>query len=209
MTAKNQIKKINDLFNSDFKNLLINTVNDNVSIFYEYLIKFYAKKHNITLENSSDLNNSDQVIDIFGLNKIHIYSLTNSKKINDLLLKPEHKIILTDYKNFKKFNNNYECMNGYKYESDIDYHLRNDLNIDEIDLILLCQNNPVFLFSETSKYLCNGFEKNKITDHKIKNHILDIRKSIYDIKINNFDIKKLYEKIKKETIYKKLNFLIY
>ena len=42
-----------------------------------------------------------------------------------------------------------------------------------------------------------------------KNHILDIRRSIFENKKNNFNIKNLYLKIKKEAEYKKLSFLTY
>ena len=42
-----------------------------------------------------------------------------------------------------------------------------------------------------------------------KNHIVNIRKSVFEIKRNNFNIKNLYISIKKEAEYKKLSFLIY
>ena len=46
-----------------------------------------------------------------------------------------------------------------------------------------------------------------LVDDKI--HILDIRKSIFENKRKNFDVKDLYQNIKKEAAYKKLSFLTY
>ena len=60
------------------------------------------------------------------------------------------------------------------------------------------------------KYLIN---KNQYSSDQTlvneKNHILDIRKSIFENKKNNFNIKNLYLNIKKEAEYKKLSFLTY
>ena len=118
------------------------------------------------------------------------------------------KIVFTDYKNYKRIDSKITKINSYKYENDISFFIKQELNIDNDELIYFCKNNPVLLFSETTKYLINNSQYSK--DHSLieeKNHILDIRKKIFEIKRNNSD-ESLYQN-KKEAEYKKLNFLTY
>ena len=113
-------------------------------------------------------------------------------------------------KNYKKMNANFDSINGYQFEHDIVFFIRDELKINNDELLHYCKNNPVFLFSEISKYLINNHQYS--SDQTVideKNHILDIRKSIFENKKNNFNIKKLYFNIKKEAEYKKLSFLTY
>ena len=84
------------------------------------------------------------------------------------------------------------------------------MNVNNDELLYFCKNNPVLLFSETSKYLTNNNQySNDQSLVEEKNHVLDIRKKIYEIKRKNSEIKSLYQNIKKEAEYKKLNFLTY
>ena len=86
----------------------------------------------------------------------------------------------------------------------------NELNIDNSDLINYVNNNPSLIFSETSKYSINN--RNYIIDKGLEertNHILEIRKSIFEIKRINFNIIKIFSKIKDEAKYKKLSFLTF
>jgi len=77
-------------------------------------------------------------------------------------------------------------------------------------LLDYCKNNAALLFSETSKYLTNSNHYSRdLSLIEEKNHILDIRKSIFENKRNNFNIKSLYQSIKKEAQYKKFNFLTF
>ena len=89
-------------------------------------------------------------------------------------------------------NTNFDSINGYQFEHDIVFFIRDELKINNDELLLYCQNNPVLLFSETSKYLVNNnqyyIDQNLVDD---KNHILDIRKSIFENRKNNFNIKKI------------------
>ena len=83
------------------------------------------------------------------------------------------------------------------------------LKINNDELLYFCKNNPALLISETSKYLINNNQYAKDqTLLEEKNHILNIRKSIFENK-RNFNIKELYLNIKKEVNYKKLSFLTY
>ena len=66
------------------------------------------------------------------------------------------------------------------------------------------------MFSEVSKYLTNS--SGYIRENKIKettNFILEIRKELFNIKRNHSNPKDIYLNLKKEVLYKKLNFLVY
>jgi hypothetical protein len=120
------------------------------------------------------------------------------------------KIVFTDYKNYKKISSKFNSINGYRFENDIVFFIKNELNIHSDELLDYCKNNVALLFSETSKYLINSYQY--VRDHSLideKNPILEIRKSIFENKRNNLNIINLYQNIKKEAEYKKLNFLTF
>ena len=75
--------------------------------------------------------------------------------------------------------------------------------------MFFCKNNPALIISETSKFLINNQYSREQSLIDEKNHILNIRKSIFKIKSSNLNIKKLYLNIKSEAEYKKFNFLTY
>ena len=206
---KNNFDKLNYFFQSQEKEILINQVTEMISSFYIGVIKHIAIRDNIDISLGDD-ENKDNISDLFGRSTIYIYNLTNSKKIEVLLQSQNKKIIFTDYKNYKKFNKDVLSINGYEYEKDITTFIKNELNIDNIELINFCKNYPVLLFSETSKYLINsdGYINDQLFFNE-KNHILELRKSIFSLKKDGNKIKTLFSKIKSEAIYKKLNFLIY
>ena len=208
-TDLNQINRIKSFVESKEKNLIINKINDEISIFYLEVIKFFSKLKSIQVildEGSHDENIND---DLFGLQNIKIYMITNSKKI-DILLNHHSKIIIfTDYKNFKK-KKQANFINSYQYERDIDFFITNIIEINNTDLKIYCKQNPHLLFSEVSKFLVNN--TNYIPDGTQQtetNHILNTRKIIFDLKNGSKDLKSLYNQIKKETTYKKFSFLTY
>ena len=210
MYKENQIQLIEKFFTSNEKDLLINQVNDEIAIFYLSIIKYYADKQGIKTnvdDNNETIGTED---DLFGQKEIKIFSITNAKKLDTALNSVKKKIIFTDYKNYKKLNANFNRINGYKFEFDIAFFIKDELKIKNDELLYYCKNNPFLLFSEISKYLIN---KNQYSSDQTlaeeKNHILDIRKSIFENKKNNFNIKNLYLNIKKEAEYKKLSFLTY
>ena len=206
---KNNFDKLNFFFQSKEKELLINQVNEIISSFYIGIIKHIAIRNDISISLSGD-ESKENIGDLFGKSNIDIYNLTNTKKIEVLLQSQEKKIILTDYKNYKKFNRKVLSISGYEYEKDIATFIKDELNIDNMELMNFCRNYPALLFSETSKYLINsdGYINDQLSFNE-KNHILELRKSIFSLKKDGTKIKSLFSKIKSEAIYKKLNFLIY
>ena len=210
MNKENQLLLIEKFLNSNEETILINQVNDELSIFYLSIIKYYADKQSIKLK----IDEKSEVImiedDLFGQKEIKIFSITNTKILNSALKSHDKKIIFTDYKNYKNLRSKYSCVNGYNFEFDLMFFVKQELKINNDELFNYCKNNPVLLFSEISKYLINNNQYS--SDQALfeeKNHILNIRKSIFEIKKNNLNIKSLYLNIKKEAEYKKLSFLIY
>ena len=210
MSKINQILLIEKFFTSNEENLIINQVNEEFGLFYLTVVKYFADKTTINLifdKNEESIGIED---DLFGQKKIKIFNLNNSKKLAITLNSNNKKIIFTDYKNYKNLVSNYNCINGYKFEFDIMSFIKDELKIDNDELLQYCKNNPTLLFSETSKYLINNnkYAKDQSLAEE-KNHILNIRKSIFEIKRNNLNIKNLYLNLKKEADYKKFNFLTY
>ena len=210
MNRGSQILLIKKFLISNEETLLINQVNDDFAIFYLSVIKYYADKQGTKInvdDNNGTIGAED---DLFGQKEIKIYSITNTKKLAATLDSLKKKIIFTDYKNYKKMNANFNSINGYQFEHDIVFFIRDELKINNDELLYYCKNNPVLLFSEISKYLINNNQySSDQTLMNEKNHILDIRKSIFENKKNNFNIRNLYLNIKKEAEYKKLSFLTY
>ena len=101
MNKKSQIYLIKEFFTSNDKTIIINQVNDYLRIFYLSLTKYYADKQNIKINTSEDDATLGSSNDLFGLKEIMLFSITNSRKLTEVLNIQYKKIIFTDYKNFK------------------------------------------------------------------------------------------------------------
>jgi len=210
MNKKNQITTIEEFIGSDEDNMLINQVNEEITIFYLGIVKHFAKNQGIKISNNNEsefvLNNED----LFGTKTIQTLSITNAKKLDTILNTHSKKIVFTDYKNFKRLSSKFKSINGYQFENDVTFFIRNELSIHNDELLDYCKHNAALLFSETSKFIINSNQYSR--DRSLiedKNHILDIRKIIFENKRTNLNIKVLYQSIKKEAEYKKLSFLTY
>ena len=204
----NQIYLIKEFIKSNEDTILINQINENISILYLYFIKYFADQQGIKI----NIDTETKVIegDLFGLKQIQIFSITSQSKLKKALDMSDKKIVFTDYKNYKKIDSKITKINSYQYEKDISFFLKEELNINNDELMYFCKNNPVLLFSETTKYSVNSSQySNDRSLIEEKNHILDIRKKIFELKRNNSGIQSLYQNVKKEAEYKKLNFLAY
>ena len=204
------IDNIRDFLNNDKDNaLLINQVNDEIGSFYLYVIIYLSKSLQINISFADEVDNISDNSDLFGLKKIHIFKLPNSKKLDKLLSSYEKMIIFTDYKNFKKYQKNYQMINGYNFSNDLKNFIKNTLKIENQNLIEICLKNPQLILSETSKYLIN--KENYLKDESIQlevNKILEIRKNIFNLKKNE-KLKQLFSAIKEEVKYKKFSFLTF
>ena len=200
----------NFISDKSLKNLIINYTSEKLLYFYLETIKNFAKEErrvirNYNEESKLDANNSD----LFEVDEINIFNLKNMKKIENEISKQNRSIIFLDYKNYKILKNNYLSVNGYNYHKDIEYLLKTIFKISNNDLINYCIQFPHSVFSEISKYLINkdNYIANPTENFKSE-HILSIRKTIYEFKKNK-NLRNLYEKIKDEAKFKKFNFLTY
>ena len=203
----NQIRKINLFLKSDEKNLLINKINEHIYLFYRDVFKYYANQLNFEISSDDSLKVND---DLFDIKTLKIFSETSIKKIELLLTSNEKKIIFIDYKNYKKLNSKYSSINAYQYGSDMSYLLNNEFKIKNKDLLDNCKNSPAYFFSEISKFKINMVAYDKMTkDIEYADHILNIRKKIFELKKDKKDIINLFNSVKDEVKYKKFNFLVY
>ena len=210
MNKKNQISIIKDFIGSNEDNMLINQVNDEIAIFYLGILKHYANNQGIKISNNTLAEEALSEEDLFGTKTIQTYNIANAKKLDAILDAHSKKIVFTDYKNYKRINSKLISINGYQFEKDVVFFIKNELNINNDELLDYCKHNPALLFSETSKYLINSIQYS--SDRSIveeKNKILDIRKKIFEVKRNSIHIQSLYESIKKEVEYKKFSFLAF
>ena len=208
---KNNIEIIRHFFSTEEnKTLLINQVSEEIGCFYELVLREISSGCGVKLKRYSDVVYSNTSNDLFQEREVLLYYLTNSKQIDDLTKNDDQKIIISDYKNFKKYQKKFLVINGYQYEKDISYFLNSVYNISDENLINYCIAQPYFTLSEATKYKAN--ESGYLTDIKSKvsnNFILEIRKEIFNLRKSKADVKKLFLNIKNEAKYKKLNFLVY
>ena len=211
MKKINNIEKIKNFIHDEKnKNLIINQVSEDIGEFYLQIIRDISKDIEIKLLRETEDKNMNISNDLFIQREIKIYNMTNSNSIEKLFKRNFQKIIVSDYKNYKKFLNKCETVNGYEIENDIRYYFINYLKINNEDLINYCISQPYLTNSEVSKYAVN--KNNYISDslvYEIDNFILEIRKEIYSLKRKNINIKKLFFILKNEVKYKKFNFLTY
>ena len=208
--SSNNIQKLNVFIKSrDNKKLMINQVNEEIGAFYLSTIRYIAEFNKINLDFRGLIKSTDDSVDLFEVEKIKIFVLPNKKDLEQILQQKKQVLILTDYKNIKKYQRNYETINGYNFSNDIRFFIKNVIKIENEQLINFCISNPQLTYSEISKYLINNInysKENNIAEEK--NFILQIRRAIFDTR-NTGDIKKLFFKIKEEVKYKKFSFLTY
>ena len=209
MPKVNNISLIKSFLSSSENHLIINQVNEDIGLFYIHVIQFFALNQGLSVYISEGLNHESSS-DLFGEIKIPIIKTTSINKIKDILSSNQKNIIITDYRNYKKFTSQVTSINGYDYSRDIKFFIKENLQIENGHLLNYCIEAPIFVYSETSKYLVNkdDYHSDQFVQ-KENNFILELRKAIFDIKNKNKNLKNLYDKIKEEFKYKKFNFLTY
>ena len=204
------IENINNFLNMEENNyLLINQVSDEIGIFYLHVIQFFSTSSGININLNADVDNISSNNDLFELKKINVFNTTSTKKIDQILSSNDKSIVFSDYKNFKKYQKNYQTINGYNFSNDLKTFVKETLKIENQSLIEICIKNPQLILSETSKYLLNkdNYLKDMSIDFEV-NKILEIRKKIFELKRSD-NIQKLFLAIKEEVNYKKFSFLTY
>jgi hypothetical protein len=204
------IENISNFLSMEENNyLLINQVSDEIGIFYLHVIRFFSTSSGININLNADVDNISTNNDLFELKKINVFNTSSAKKIDQILSSDDKSIVFSDYKNFKKYQKNYQTINGYNFSNDLKTFVKETLKIENQSLIEICIKNPQLILSETSKYLLNkdNYLKDMSIDFEV-NKILEIRKKIFELKRSD-NIQKLFLAIKEEVNYKKFNFLTY
>ena len=204
------IENISNFLSMEENNyLLINQVSDEIGIFYLHVIQFFSTSSGININLNADVDNISTNNDLFELKKINVFNTTSTKKIDQILSSDDKSIVFSDYKNFKKYQKNYQTINGYNFSNDLKTFVKETLKIENQSLIEICTKNPQLILSETSKYLLNkdNYLKDMSIDFEV-NKILEIRKKIFELKRSD-NIQKLFLAIKEEVNYKKFSFLTY
>tara|TARA_B100001094_G_C17970399_1_gene690002 strand:- start:125 stop:748 length:624 start_codon:yes stop_codon:yes gene_type:complete len=204
------IENINNFLSIEKNNyLLINQVSDEIGIFYLHVIQYFSTSSGININLNADVDNISTNNDLFELKKINVFNTTSTKKIDQILSSNDKSIVFSDYKNFKKYQKNYQTINGYNFSNDLKTFVKETLKIENQSLIEICTKNPQLILSETSKYLLNkdNYLKDMSIDFEV-NKILEIRKKIFELKRSD-NIQKLFLAIKEEVNYKKFSFLTY
>ena len=207
MPKINNINLIKSFLSSSQNHLLINQVNEEIGLFFTYVIQYMALEQNISVY-ISDGTKENSPNDLFGEIKMPIITTSSANKINDILTSTQKTIINTDYRNYKKYSKKVTSINGYDYVKDLKIFLKEILKIENDSLLNYCIETPMFIYSETSKFLIN--KDRYCSDQLIQketNFILELRKAIFEIKSKNKNVKNLYDKMKDEFKYKKFNFL--
>ena len=207
----NNIKGIEAFFDDqNKKKLILNQYNENIDLFYIQIIEYYAKLKKVSTKIQDKISIPSLETDLFEELKIYIYFSTNTKDLEKLIHSNEKVILITDYKNYKKFSPKIENINTYNFEKDLMYFFQIILKIQNEPLINYCLQYPHLTFSELSKFLINSSNYKSESNDIIRNKdILSIRKEVFQMRKSGFDIKKFYSLLKEESHLKKLNFLVY
>ena len=189
--------------------MIINQVSDYIGTFYDNLISYYCDKFKIKIFKEQNLENIE-TDNLFLEKKINLFYSNNLRNIEKIMKIKDKAIIISDYKVYKKFAKSVLALNGYNYTKDINYYIKDELGIGNLDIKEFCVSNPHLTFSEISKYLVNsdGYVADRSISEK-NNSILDIRKELFNLRRDGGNMKTIYENLKKEVRYKKFNFLIY
>ena len=196
--------------NTPSNTLVINNIEESINYFYLYWIKHHIKTLNyeIIFKDESHENISSD-IDLFNQQKIFIYLKGNIRKKLEKLQTNEKQIFFLDYKSFKSFSPKYLSINTYDLKKDIEFFLKNDLDINNKEISDFILINPEYTYSEISKLTINeNYEQVLIKKNDDK--LANIRKEIFQSKnMQSVDLINLYNLIKKEVKLKSFNFLTF
>ncbi len=194
----------NFIFDDKIKDtLLCHILSDELKLFYIYIIHYFCLKKNIIFRVNIENNITN---DLF-INNLQLIETTSEKKILELL-NNEKKIIFTNYRVFKKFQNSEYKLNSYFFKNDLNIFLNDCLNISEKFIYEKILEHPYLVYSELFSYNINK-DRSFIHRDVKTDFILNIRKELFQLKRVKLDIKKIYLNLKDEVKYKKFNFLTY
>jgi len=203
------LEKIEQFLDNKQNNiLLINQVSEEIGLFYLSVISYEASKKNLNLKNFAD-KSSHQSSDLFLSEPIYYVYSNSLKEVSNLTTSTKKLIIISDYKNFKKYSKSVASINGYQYQDDINIFISKEIpSVNNSNLAFL-KSYPYMVVSEILKIQINDknyfFQGENESD---KFTILDLRRRVLILKKEG-KIKSLFNVIKNETLIKKFSFLTY
>lgn len=203
------LEKIKQFLDNKQNNILfINQVNEEIGLFYLSVIIYEASKKNLNLKNFAD-KSSHQSSDLFLSEPIYYVYSNSLKEVSNLTTSTKKLIIISDYKNFKKYSKSVASINGYQYQDDINIFISKEIpSVNNSNLAFL-KSYPYMVVSEILKIQINDknyfFQGENESD---KFTILDLRRRVLILKKEG-KIKSLFNVIKNETLIKKFSFLTY
>jgi hypothetical protein len=220
MPVNNNINKIkNYISGGEEKIVLVNIVNEKVSLFYKLLIQKISNDNKIRTNYVEDSNESfsTNTTDLFLERQTYILETTTQSKVEKIqLLKDESKkiFLFVPFSIFKKNSSGSDKnINAYDFKKDMSAYIneRPDLkkisSEDKFRFLETLKEMPHLFFSELDKIRIN-YADNYINNVDDVSLIGQLRQGVYKMK-RNFSIKELsslYNLIKKEIILKKFNF---
>lgn len=200
----NNLKNLISFFQTDKGVLIINKISEEIECFYLYMIEYYALKFDTFI--LFDSNNLGGVCnDLFGRKEIKIIFTSSQSQVEKIINNNEKKILITNYKLYKKFNLKQLFINTYNFKSDVIDFLNNELNISNSTLTNNIISHPQFTYSEISKFILNA-KVSLIEIDNSQDQLLEIRKKIYQSKNdNNINLKLMFDLLKDEVKYKKFS----
>lgn len=210
MPRINSLEIINSFFNNSEKKLLfINDLGIQINSFYLFLLEHMSKKNKLELNLQKDLKNfSNTSDDLFGIPKIYLFLNCNIKDIEVFSNYQKKGIFIVDYKIFKKFSSQDNCINSYNFKLDLQKLLQ-ELSIDNQVIYNNILHSPESIYSETSKFLINKNAYEAIGSYiNDQDNIASLRKDYFNNKKNN-NLVELFKILKKEVSLKKFSFLTF
>lgn len=205
----NNLKILENFFNNNKNLLIINYINDEISFFYNYCIKYFAEKNRIIIKHreSQTISNND---DLFENQNIYVWNNPKNELLEKVIESNDKNIVFINYKTFKKIKHQYPAINCYEVDKDVKFFVSKILLINNQLLVNSLLSNPELIYSEISKYMVNpGYVINHYNNKTYEN-LTDIRIKMSEIKkMQPIDLIKLFNLIKEEILIKKFNFLIY
>ena len=203
------LEKIEQFLDNKQNNiLLINQVNEEIGSFYLSVISYEASKKNLNLKNFAD-KSSHQSSDLFLSEPIYYVYSNSLKEVSNLTTSTKKLIMISDYKNFKKYSKSVASINGYQYQDDINIFISKEIpSVNNSNLAFL-KSYPYMVVSEILKIQIN--DKNYFfqgENESNKSTILDLRRRVLILKKEG-KIKSLFNVIKNEALIKKFSFLTY
>ncbi len=122
INREHQISLLRKFVKSNENTILINQINEDITILYLYFISYFADEQGVKINTETKMIEED----LFGEKRIQIFSITSQKKLNEALDMREKKIVFTDYKNYKKVDSKITKINSYQYEKDISFFIKEE-----------------------------------------------------------------------------------